>query len=172
MDISFIQIWRVETNQLCEIPWDEHGIFVNGSCYIVLNRIQRKSKSLYILYYWLVSIVFCRSLFIYCRFSFGHCLFCPPSIYVFWFTFWYFQALLDILGTQNCSWITGWFIEFFWESHGYYLISKWCLRPSNIFCRTISMHMTNSVSRIIKNIYKKHKFQNYDAIFFTTTLLI
>jgi hypothetical protein len=30
MDISFIQIWRVETNQLCAIPWDEHGIFVNG----------------------------------------------------------------------------------------------------------------------------------------------
>ena len=48
-------IWRVETNQLCAIPWDEHGIFVNGSCYIVLNRIQRKSKSLYVLYYWLGS---------------------------------------------------------------------------------------------------------------------
>lgn len=51
--VSNNKIWRVDGNKLNEIPWDEHGIFVNSSCYIVLNRIQRKSNMLHVLYYWL-----------------------------------------------------------------------------------------------------------------------
>ncbi|XP_076104463.1 advillin-like isoform X2 [Mytilus galloprovincialis] len=49
------EIWRVGPNQLYGIPWNEHGIFNNGSCYIVLNHVKGNSKSLYVMYYWLGS---------------------------------------------------------------------------------------------------------------------
>jgi hypothetical protein len=40
-------------------------------------------------------VVFCRSLYFYlCHFYFGHCIFCPSSMYVFWLPL---QTLLVIL---------------------------------------------------------------------------
>jgi hypothetical protein len=39
--------------------------------------------------------MFCRSLFVLCPFSFGHCVVCS-SIYGFWLPLWYLQTLLTI----------------------------------------------------------------------------
>jgi len=40
-------------------------------------------------------VVFCRSLFVFCRFSFGHCIACPSSIYAFWLPLCYLQTFLN-----------------------------------------------------------------------------
>jgi len=37
-------------------------------------------------------VMFCKSLFILCSFSFGHYSLCPSSIYGFWLPFWYLQT--------------------------------------------------------------------------------
>jgi len=40
-------------------------------------------------------VVYCRSLFVFCPFSFGHCTCCLPfSIYDFWLPSWYLQTFL------------------------------------------------------------------------------
>ena len=38
-------------------------------------------------------LLFCRSLFVLCTFSFGHCVVCP-LIYGFWLPLWYLQTFL------------------------------------------------------------------------------
>jgi hypothetical protein len=40
-------------------------------------------------------VVFCRSLFVLCHFTFGHCVVCP-SISGFWLPIWYLKALLPL----------------------------------------------------------------------------
>jgi len=45
-------------------------------------------------------VVFCRSLFSFCPFSFGYCIICPASIYGFWLALWYLQALLMAVKTS------------------------------------------------------------------------
>jgi hypothetical protein len=60
---------------------------------------------------------FCRSLFLLCYFSFGHCVVCSSSIDRFWLPIWYIQTLLlkkvgGILIGLNCgpliyNWIVG-----------------------------------------------------------------
>ena len=53
-------------------------------------------------------VAFCISLFVWvfsclflCRFSFGHCVVCPSSIYGFLLPFWYFQTFLKMI-TSEC----------------------------------------------------------------------
>ena len=38
--------------------------------------------------------MFCRSLFVLCTFSFGHCVVCHSSIYVFWLLLWYLLVIV------------------------------------------------------------------------------
>ena len=40
-------------------------------------------------------IVFCRSLFVICPYSFGYCIACPSSIDDFWLPFWHIQTRID-----------------------------------------------------------------------------
>ena len=47
------------------------------------------------LFVWVFSWVFL------CRFSFGHCVVCPSSIYGFLLPFWYFQTFLKMI-TSEC----------------------------------------------------------------------
>ena len=50
--------------------------------------------------YWFVDR--CLSL---CPFSFGHCVFCPSSIYGFWFPRWYLQSLLLLFVGGSMSYL-------------------------------------------------------------------
>ena len=44
-----------------------------------------------------LCVIFCRSLFVLCTFSFGHCVVCLSSICGFWLPLWYLQTLLIII---------------------------------------------------------------------------
>ena len=40
----------------------------------------------------LCGVLFCRSMFALCSFSFDYCIVCSPSISCFWFPLWYLQT--------------------------------------------------------------------------------
>jgi hypothetical protein len=44
----------------------------------------------------IVCVVLCRSLFVCCPFSFGHCFVCPSYIYDVWLPLSYFKTFHDI----------------------------------------------------------------------------
>ncbi|ESP01283.1 hypothetical protein LOTGIDRAFT_157460 [Lottia gigantea] len=47
------QIWYIKDNDLIVVPWDRHGIFTNGLCYIILYSTMKNGCSQHVLYYWL-----------------------------------------------------------------------------------------------------------------------
>ena len=47
--------------------------------------------------YSIFMYMFCRSLFVFCTFSFGHCAVRSFSIYEFWLPLWYLQTLLKYI---------------------------------------------------------------------------
>ena len=66
-----------------------------GSCYSIFSFLCS------VLY-----IAVCLGFFLFfflCRFSFGHCVVCPSSIYGFLLPFWYFQTFLKMI-TSECYW--------------------------------------------------------------------
>ena len=46
----------------------------------------------------------------FCTFSFGHCVFCPASIYGLWIPLWYLQTLLNILLYFHCLVFLNWYL--------------------------------------------------------------
>jgi len=56
-------------------------VFSRGSCYSIFSFM----------------CMFCRSLFVFCTFSDGHCVVCPSSIYGFRLPLWYLQTRLALI---------------------------------------------------------------------------
>ena len=89
--------------------------------------------------------VFCRSLFVLCPFSFGHCIVCP-SIYWFWLPLWYLQTLhtvpLTLFAFHICK------MDRNLETN----IKKRVREPFNCTCRTISDWSFRSVMYEIQQL--------------------
>ncbi|XP_033750213.1 advillin-like isoform X2 [Pecten maximus] len=50
------EVWRVDGAKLEQVPWDQHGVFVNGQCYVIRHQITEAEDSVHtLLYYWLGS---------------------------------------------------------------------------------------------------------------------
>ncbi|XP_069137882.1 advillin-like isoform X3 [Argopecten irradians] len=50
------ELWRVDGESLEHVPWDQHGVFVNGNCYVIRHRITEADDNVHtLLYYWLGS---------------------------------------------------------------------------------------------------------------------
>ena len=75
-----------------------YGLGQVQQCGVNSNQIQILSLppffcGVYVAQSAVFCVVFCRSLFFFCPFSFGHCIICL-SIYGFWLLLWYFQTFL------------------------------------------------------------------------------
>lgn len=50
-----LKIWRINRNEIIEVPTERHGIFFSGDCYIVLYSYKISADQKDLLYCWLVS---------------------------------------------------------------------------------------------------------------------
>ncbi|XP_021379587.1 advillin-like isoform X2 [Mizuhopecten yessoensis] len=50
------EVWRVQGDTLEQVPWDQHGVFTNGQCYIIRHRITEDDGNVHtVIYYWMGS---------------------------------------------------------------------------------------------------------------------
>jgi len=63
-----------------------------------------------------LSVCFIDRCLSFCTFSFGHCVVCPSSIYVFWLPLWYLQTLLIIYSWKTNFWLSK--FKFDWRRSG------------------------------------------------------
>ena len=94
--------------------------------------------------------MFCRSLFVLCTFSFGHCVICSSSIYGFWLPLW--------LSSNSSSHPVFSGVR---VVHLFIFTALWCAQCWQCFLIAISgslMTFSISENKNIKNLHRKHQF--------------